>query len=63
MESILAAVSVVAFLAAITAWSFAWKINNAWAEYTKKLIEETEKMNADWAEFYRQICEEKKTEG
>ena len=60
MESILATISVVAFLAAITAWSFAWKISRDWAEYTKRLIRETERMNADWADFYRMICEERK---
>lgn len=65
MESILAAISTLSILAAITAWVLAWKINADWAEYTKKLIRETERMNADWADFYRMICEKErqKSEG
>lgn len=60
MESILAAISAMAILGGITAWVFAWKINNEWAEYTKRLIRETERMNADWADFYRMVCEKEK---
>lgn len=60
MESILAAISTLSILAGITAWAFAWRINNTWAEYTKRLIRETERMNADWADFYRMICEREK---
>ena len=43
MESILAAVCVVSLLAAMTAWSFAWKLSRDWQKIASKLINNHEK--------------------
>ena len=61
-DTLMAVLTVISLLAAITAWTFAWKINHGWAEYTKRLIQETEKMNSDWIDFYHQLLMERKAQ-